>query len=292
MVNISFNEYTYLMIRISYWLLKNNKKFNKRKTYTHGKNKLNYEDLKKKILSNRTKYNTTVLLGRLAEYAILDNKDTSFLPNYVTGSNKVKYSKTDYIKMCKWTINYETKNGHRPDRVNPGVTKFGHATIQGCDNMGQNTPYYCGVHSLQEVFRNLTNIIVPQSTIAGWAGTTSSGTGHNGLETAVAKFNKKYNKKLKVTWKNFSDLGWDGVNKLIKSNNQDVIIHNRYRNKYGHYEVVNSISGSTIKVQNSLGSRCSRGCYCGYVESRDSNVFKSYIGGISQKSVMIISNSG
>lgn len=164
--------------------------------------------------------------------------------------------------------------------------KHGHATKNGCDNMGQNTPYYCGCHSLQEVFRNLTGIVVPQSTIAKWAGTTSSGTGHEGLNTAVAKFNKVYDKNLKVKWEHFSNIGWSGLNKIINSSDKDFVVHNLYRNKWGHYEVVNSIPGA-VNTQNSLGSSCGS-CYCGYKESRSKAEFQSYIKGISQKSIMII----
>ena len=170
------------------------------------------------------------------------------------------------------------------------VKKYSHATKSGCDNMGQNNSVYCGPHSLQEVFRNLTGIVVPQSTIAGWCGTTSAGTSHAGLESGVAKFNSKYGKKLKVQWKNFSDLGWSGIDKIVKSSNQDCIIHNLYRNQWGHYEVVNAVS-SNVTVQNSLGSTCSSGCYCGYIEYRSQSTFTYYINGISQKSVMVITNA-
>lgn len=176
------------------------------------------------------------------------------------------------------------------------VKKYGHAKKNGCDNMGQNTGYFCGVHSLQEIFRNLTGIVVPQSTIARWAGTTSAGTSHQGLETAVAKFNKTYKTNLTVQWKNHSDIGWDGVQKVIKSKNQDLLIHNLYRRNgnsgTGHYEVVNSVGSVNVAVQNSLGSKCAKGCYCGYVETRSRATFKYYIQGISQKSVMIIRNKG
>jgi len=29
--------------------------------------------------------------------------------------------------------------------------KYGHSNKKGCDNMGQNTSYYCACHSFQEV---------------------------------------------------------------------------------------------------------------------------------------------
>lgn len=165
--------------------------------------------------------------------------------------------------------------------------KYGHATKSGCDNRGQNTGYYCACHSLQEVIRNLYGIVVPQSTLASVMGTTTAGTGHWGIETAVAWFNKKYGKNLKITWKNFSDLGWSGIKKIVDSKNQDCIIHNLYRNQWGHYEVINNVS-SNINVQNSLGSFCANGCYCGYIEYRTQNEFRSYINGISQKSIAIL----
>jgi len=168
--------------------------------------------------------------------------------------------------------------------------KYGHATKHGCDNIGQNNGYYCGCHSLQEVFRNLTGIVVPQSTIAEVCGTTSDGTDHDGLNTCVAWFNRKYGYNLSVEWKNFSDLGWNGIRKIVNSNNQDCIIHNLYRNQYGHYEVVNKILDSSTYVQNSLGERCNYPCYCGYVEDRSQSEYRSYISGISQKSIMVITN--
>ena len=221
------------------------------------------------------------------------------LPNYVTVDG-YKVSPRLFTEVTARILVYYDKNKKLPSTAKfdsnvfktVTIKKYGHATKHCCDNMGQNTGYYCACHSLQEVFRNLTGIVVPQSTIAGWAGTTTSGTGHAGMEQAVMSFNKKYGYNLKVTWKNMSDIGWTGVKKIVESKNQDCIIHNLYRNQYGHYEVINSISGSTIYVQNSLGSMCTASCYSGYVENRTQKEFNSYISGISQKSVMVITNDG
>lgn len=166
--------------------------------------------------------------------------------------------------------------------------KYGHSTEHCCDDMGQNNGYYCGCHSLQEVFRNLTGKVVPQSTIASVCGTTTSGTDHDGLNTCVEWFNRNYGYNLTVQWEHFSDIGWDGVKKIIDSNNQDCIVHNLYRNQWGHYEVINRVYSDYSDVQNSLGSYCSSGCYYGYEEERSHSTFRSYIAGISQKSIMII----
>ena len=225
------------------------------------------------------------------------------LPNYISWNGK-KVSVENYTYMfARILVWYANHNNTYPNYVNVDSNifktisiptsssssiskKYGHAVKSGCDNMGQNTPYYCACHSMQEVIRNLYNIVIPQKTIASVMGTTTAGTGHAGMNTFVAWFNKKYNKNLKVEWKNFSDLGWNGINNIIKSKNQDCIIHNLYRSKYGHYEVVNGVS-SNISVQNSLGSKCGS-CYCGYIEYRTQSTFRSYINGISQKSIMVL----
>ena len=223
-------------------------------------------------------------------------KQNGSIPNYVTTQRSRKKARArDYIYAFARIIVYHQSKKAFPNTckydssiyTTSSTSKYGHSKKSGCDNMGQNTGYYCGVHSLQEVIRNLYNIVVPQSRLASWCGTTSAGTSHQGLETGVAVFNKKYNKSLKVKWYNFSDLGWNGIKKIIDSKNQDVIIHNLYRNQYGHYEVINDVS-TNINVQNSLGSQCGGGCYCGYIEYRTQAEYKSYISGISQKSIMVL----
>ena len=218
-------------------------------------------------------------------------------PNYITfGSEKISVRLSAYI--CSKIILYYNNHTRLPDEVKVQNSvfydkkevnkKYGHATISGCDNRGQNNGVYCGPHSMQEVIRNLTGKVIPQSTLASWAGTGSGGTGHGGIETAIAKAAKQLDVKLTCKWYNFSDLGWNGINKILKSSNQDCIVHSLYRSTWGHYEVINSISGSNVKVQNSLGSYCSRGCYCGYVEDRSTSEFRRYISGISQKSVLVV----
>lgn len=241
---------------------------------------------------------------RVHDY-IIKNKQ---IPNFVTTLKSKKRVDIDLFSYCIAKIlvfyknngqlpNYCVYNTHdlKPTPTpTPSKKKYGHATEPCCDDRGQNTPYYCGPHALQEVIRNLTGIVVPQSTLAGWMGTTSSGSSHAGIETAVAKFNQKYGYNFKVQWKNFSEIGWNGIKNIVNSTNQDCLIHNWYRrgssNGGGHYEVVNAIN-DTINVQNSLGSRCRNNCYYGYIEYRSKSTFEYYIQGISQKSVMVVTNA-
>lgn len=141
---------------------------------------------------------------------------------------------------------------------------------------------------VQEIIRNLTGKVISQSTLARVIGTTSAGSDHNGINTAFAWFNKKYNYNLEVNWKNFSDMGWDKIKKILESDNQDCGLHELYRDKWGHYTNYDKVYPGSVDVHNSLGSKCSSSCYCGYTENRSKTAAKRYLSGISQKSVIIV----
>ena len=192
----------------------------------------------------------------------------------------------------------EAERKRREEEARKALRKYGHSQESGCDNRGQNTSYYCGPHSLQECIRNLTGEVISQDTLAEWAGTTADGgTDHDGLNTAIAMAGRRLGVSFNVQWYNFREIGWDGLRDAIQSNNKDFLIHNLYRyNPYegidgdGHYETVNRIYDDYCDVQNSLGDRCDYGCYCGYVDERYLSTFEMYMSGISQKSVMVITN--
>lgn len=229
----------------------------------------------------------------------MDNKSKGYkAPNYITfGSEKISVRLSAYI--CSKIILYYNNHTKLPDEVKVQnsvfydakdlIKKYGRSTKSGCDNRGQNTGYYCGPHMAQEIVRNLCGIVIPQSKIAGIMGTTTSGTSHYGIETFFAWFNKNYAKyNLTWTWKNFSDLGWSGVKKILESNNQDCGIHELYRNTWGHYTNFDKVYENSVDVHNSLGSMCTSSCYCGYEENRSKSNAKSYLNGISQKSVLVV----
>lgn len=195
------------------------------------------------------------------------------LPNYCN------YNSND----LKTTVKSTTNNCSNPYKSSP------HPTKSGCDGMGQNTGYFCADAAMQHSLYKF-GINVSQSQLAKWAGTTTSGTSHEGIRTAIAMVNKKYGVNITVQEKNFSDLGITGLAKLICQKNVDAIIHLLYRDKWGHYESINEINVKTnmLKILNSLGDTCNSGCYCGYIEDRSLAAEKSYISGISQKSVIIL----
>lgn len=168
---------------------------------------------------------------------------------------------------------------HKPTELYPYITE------KGSGRLGQVCGYSCGPHSLMQCIYRLTGIELSESTLMSVCGTTTSGTDHLGLETGLAWFNKEYDYNLKMAWKNFSEVGFDGLQQYYEQG--AVFLHLCYRDMYGHYEVPLSSSSDPNKILNSLGDRDGNGYY-GYIESRSKSTQKSYINGISQKSVCII----
>lgn len=164
------------------------------------------------------------------------------------------------------------------------VKLYHYITSQGGGKLGQTNGYRCGPHSLMQCIYRLTGIELSEATLASVCGTTSSGTSHQGLETGLAWFNRQYGYNLKMTWKNKSELTWEEIQQAI--NNGALFFHLLYK-IWGHYEVIKSV-GDTLTILNSLGSYCSYPAYCGYIENRSKSTQQSYINGISQKSVCII----
>lgn len=225
------------------------------------------------------------------------------LRNYLDfGKKKIRVRDYNYI-LSKVLVYYDkNKKLASSTKINTNVWKkpstakkvslHDYLTSEGCSGMGQCTGYYCGPNSLQQCFYRLTGIHVSESTLASVCGTTTDGTDHPSLNTAVEWFNRKYNKKVTITWKNFSDLGktsserWSALKSYISKG--AVFCHLLYRDQWGHYEVPKSVGDDYLSILNSLGDSCGSGTYCGYIESRSKSEQLSYINGISQKSIAIL----
>lgn len=233
-------------------------------------------------VKSKTKVSFELYLYCLSKI-IVYYQNNNTLPNYcLFNKSDIQNTKSNNPNNNK-SANSSTSNCTNPYKSVPYNSK------QGCDAMGQNTSYYCGVSALQKVLYKF-GINVSQKTLAEVSGTTTNGVGHQGLRTAIAWVSKKYNVKLSVQEYNFSDLGIEKIAKLICKPNVDAIWHLSYRNRYGHYEKVKSINlkTNTLEVINSLGTKCTNTCYCGYIETRSLAVQKQYINGISQKSIILI----
>lgn len=290
----TMQQYWLLMNNIAYWLVKNNKKFNTRQVYGYQGREADYGTIIRTIKERGSNTQPDSLIAEFVECAIVDNKDLSFLPNYVAEpyNNGNKLSRDVYVDMARRVSEWEVKhNGQSPNyvTVKPVTTnkKHGYLLTQGCNNLGQCNSYNCGPHSLMQGYYNLTGIHINELTLASACGTTTAGTSHQGLATGLAWLNKKYNTNITIEWKNFSDLGWTELQKLIDDQNTSVFWHELYRNKWGHYSFANHVTGS-LNVLNSLGSKCRSPAYCGYQERRSQSTQRSYWRGISQKSICIL----
>ena len=112
--SVSFSEYTYLMNRIAYWLVNNNKKFNVRQIYNYFNRVADYGTIIKAIKERGTNYQSDSLIAEFVECAIVDNKDLSFMPNYVTRKNGEKLYLNTIVSMASRASAYEVMNNRSP----------------------------------------------------------------------------------------------------------------------------------------------------------------------------------
>lgn len=152
--------------------------------------------------------------------------------------------------------------------------------------LGQDTSYWCSCNALQQSFYHLTGKKVSESTISSWmGGVGKKGAGHDQINVAVEKFNKKYDTNIKIKWITFSGLGntrqerFDALGDLLCRENTALIIHDKYRYDYGHYESLENINPNKNKVYvlNSLGKKLDSQAYCGYLEYRSFADMSGYI---------------
>jgi hypothetical protein len=260
-----------------------------------------------KLNENCSKTTYLDMIGRFNDYCSKNNRVPSYVvtirnkadfTTFLYGISKIiVYYKENKVlpNSCLFTSSYidvnkkeatKTKNNQSTSTSSNAdttiYTSSPHYLNTGCNNLGQCTSYYCGVHSVHQVLRKFGITKYNEAKLAGWAGTTTSGTNHQGILTAIAKAS---NGKLQAKWINFSSLGKDtnsrfkALGKLISQKDTDCIIHNLYRLKYGHYETIHKIdhTNKTVYVLNSLGDKCGTTSYCGYIEKRTYNEYAKYI---------------
>ncbi len=213
------------------------------------------------------------------------------LPNYCSfkstdiQANKINTTKTN--KTTTTSTSDKQKTTKKSNCTNP-YQSSPHYTAQGCGKLGQCTAYYCGPHSIHQAIRKFGITKFDERKIANWCGTTTSGTDHNGINTAIAKISKETGIKLSTQWKYFSDMGstdaerFDNIAKTLCKPNKAVIWHIAYINggsstsgkHFGHYECIDKVNESTkyVRALNSLGNRKSDGSYYGKLQDRKYSV--------------------
>ena len=116
----TMNQYWLLMNNIAYWLVKNNKKFNTRQVYGYQGREADYGTIIRTIKERGSNTQPDSLIAEFVECAINDNKDLSFLPNYVSEpyNNGNKLSRDVYVDMARRVSEWEVKhNGESPNYV-------------------------------------------------------------------------------------------------------------------------------------------------------------------------------
>lgn len=110
----NYTNYSNICNRIAYWLVNNNKKFNVRQVYGYMNRTADYGTIIRVIKERGTNYQSDSLITEFVECAIHDNKDLSFLPNYVSDTDGTKYYKNCYVSMANRVSAYEVLNGVSP----------------------------------------------------------------------------------------------------------------------------------------------------------------------------------
>ena len=169
---------------------------------------------------------------------------------------------------------------------NPYTSTPHHTTTK--TGLGQKYSWDCSANALNQCLYKLSGKDISEDTLINVMGVTTNGVGHDGLNTGIAWFNKKYKTNYKVTWKNFSDMGktteerFLALAKLICKKDIAVLTHIGYANQgerpitsssttvFGHYEVLDKINtkDKTVRALNSLGTKKSDGSYPGHLQDR------------------------
>ena len=208
-----------------------------------------------------TKYKD--LLTRCESWRKKYNRD----PNYL------------YVKLKTNT------NTNRPSAVGDDITpnNDGWYLIQRAkkdsNSIKQETLYQCGPNATQQLLYELTGKWYSEDYISKLEWTTTSGTGHEGINNAILKICKINNLKVTINWSYLSDITYAGLAKQIKDIKTGNLQHCKYKHRWGHYEAILGVNLKTNKllVANSLSG--------GWLEYRSFSTNTSYINGISQKSI-------
>ena len=155
----------------------------------------------KKRLPNSVRVGKTVL--PLAKYlALAQLKDGK---KRVVDFRDVKGRCANYVNICNVQV---PKNiyvqlfriGCTASKPTSSIKKYTQGNFTK-EKYVQKKSYHCLPNCEELGFDYLTGLQISEYIIANWAGTTSKGTSHEGANSSVAKFNKKYKKNLKITIK-------------------------------------------------------------------------------------------
>ena len=117
-------------------------------------------------------------------------KENKVLPNYCLFSYKDLSNANTSSKTSEKSISKSTSTSKKTSTSTTRFVSEPHYTAEGCNKLGQCTPYFCGPHSIHQALRKFGITKFTEKQIAAYAGTTSGGTSHPGINTAIAKISK------------------------------------------------------------------------------------------------------
>ncbi|MGB9979359.1 peptidoglycan-binding domain-containing protein [Methanobacterium sp.] len=149
-------------------------------------------------------------------------------------------------------------------------------------DLKQDTNYFCACNVSQQVLFELFGIRVPESELAREEGTTTDGTGHDGIKAGIIKEAKDHGHKVSVEFVNWSSKSLDEIGEMIADPNTGIFVHDKYKETWGHYEYLTGLckDKSTVIVANSLSG--------GYMETRPISTLVKWINMINQPSLGIV----
>ena len=234
------------------------------------------------VVTIRNKADFTTFVYACSKILVYYDNHKTLPGTCLFSSSYVDVSENDSAKTKN---NQSTSTSH--SKKTSGKTKIYTSRphlLTTAEDLGQKFPYSCGANLLQQLLKKLLGVTIPETTLMSWAGTTTAGTSHSGLETAIAIAAKKYKVNLQVTWKNFSDMGktiderFEAVGKLMSRPDTAVGWHIGYQDSgekatgtiIGHYEEADKIDtlNKRIRALNSLGYKLNANAYQGHLQWR------------------------
>ena len=256
---------------------------------------------------SHTKVSFELFMYGLAKIIVFYQKN-NYLPNYCNFTKGFKSNTATITKTVKKEVRQSTSTNTKTNNcVNPYTSKPHLTTTK--EGLGQNYPWDCSANAVSQCLYKLSGKNISEDTLVKIGGVTTSGCGHNGINTMVAWFNKKYGTNYKVNWKNFSDLGKDrdsrflALAKLLCKSNTAVLCHIGYANSgkdpitrnskiFGHYEVLDKVNVKTkyVRALNSLGKKVNASAYAGHLQDRSYATQATYFANTpgGQKALCII----
>lgn len=211
------------------------------------------------------------------------------LPNYCNFNKTYKSNTASSNKTVKKEVKKSTSTSKKVaiSKKIRFVSQPHYLTL-GCNKLGQCTKFLCGPHTTRQALKKFGITKFSEKEIAKFAGSTTKGTSHQGINTAIAKISKLTGIKLTIKWVNFSDMGktdeerFEKIGKLLEDPNTAIIWHIAYSGAgeeidddfIGHYEYIDIINIKTkyVRALNSLGKIKKDGSYPGHLQDRKFSV--------------------